>query len=978
MLKSQEIVFTSIKDDVYGGDTQQDGAATKPAPADWGTLYFSDTSNDNDSKLSYVHIRFAGASYNYGTGTATAGLTYDSAATPISHSVIEFSNGYGLQLVNASSPGITETVFVDNNNHGAWLSAASSPSFSNDVFARNNGYAVYQSASSQATYAGNLAAGNKVDGIGVTGTLSSNSTWGTNLPYVIEGAMTISINTSLTIQPDAVIKFASGAEIIVNGWLMAQGTEGHPIFFTSIRDDSIAGDTNGDGTATAPAPGNWKSIRFTATSAASALQYVIVRYGGSLSSTGALYLDSGAPGLFDHITVMGSQYRGLYCQNTSPFIELFTFTANATGLQNGTSCYMMLQNNNIYGNTSYGVYNENTNYTLSAGNNWWGQATGPTHSSNPGGTGDRISDRITYAPFATTAFLPLPGTLPQTQVSPTPTNVTGTITSSTTWALSSSPYVVTGDVTVNAGVILSIEPGVVVKFQAGKNLTINGILNAVGTPEQRIIFTSVKDDSVGGDFNQDGSATWARPNDWGQILFGNSSVDTQTKLIQTVVRFGGSTGAVQTNSASPTISDNQIVQNGTYGLRVVNVSAPKIQRNLVLDNLSGGILLETTSSPLIEGNEIWGNNGYAVYMDATCYPILTGNRAFYNDRNGVRVSGTMTFNQTWYSNLPYIVDGTITINAGSALTIQPGTVVKFLTTASRFTVNGAISADATPEENITFTSIRDDSIGGDTDNDDGAYWPLPGDWGAITYNDSSSDAQDILDYVQIRFGGSGNVSIAINSAAPVVTNSTIAFSKGNGINLGTSANPTISNNTITSCTQDGLYITGSSAPTISNNLFTRNSRYAIYFTAESKPAFFGNAAVDNTYNATAVTGTFAGSATWPNNLTYLVADNLTLPNGSDLTIQPGAVVKFLPTKGITANGRLTANGSAGSLISFTSLKDDSLGGDTNNDNNASTPTFNDWGKITFSSTSINSSITYVNIHYGGNAAVKSRSDNRHN
>ncbi len=45
------------------------------------------------------------------------------------------------------------------------------------------------------------------------------------------------------------------------------------------------------------------------------------------------------------------------------------------------------------------------------------------------------------------------------------TSVPCSIASDTTWTLSASPYVATCDVTVNAGITLTVEPGVVVKFQ---------------------------------------------------------------------------------------------------------------------------------------------------------------------------------------------------------------------------------------------------------------------------------------------------------------------------------------------------------------------------------------------------------------------------------------------------------------------------------------------------------------------------------
>ena len=93
----------------------------------------------------------------------------------------------------------------------------------------------------------------------------------------------------------------------------------------------------------------------------------------------------------------------------------------------------------------------------------------------------------------------------------TQTPVNGYISSNTIWNQAASPYIVTGNILVSYGYRLTIDAGVVVKFDRDCAIQVDGEMIAVGTELNRITFTSNQTSPLAGD--------------WAKIQFSDSSTD---------------------------------------------------------------------------------------------------------------------------------------------------------------------------------------------------------------------------------------------------------------------------------------------------------------------------------------------------------------------------------------------------------------------------------------------------------------------
>lgn len=97
----------------------------------------------------------------------------------------------------------------------------------------------------------------------ISADIVSDTVWTSeNNPYVVESRIEIVLGVTLTINPGVIVKFTDGTALNVYGDVVANGTSENKIYFTSFEDDSIGGDTNGDGADSEPYP-SW-SLNFLA------------------------------------------------------------------------------------------------------------------------------------------------------------------------------------------------------------------------------------------------------------------------------------------------------------------------------------------------------------------------------------------------------------------------------------------------------------------------------------------------------------------------------------------------------------------------------------------------------------------------------------------------------------------------------------------------------------------------------------------
>lgn len=189
-----------------------------------------------------------------------------------------------------------------------------------------------------------------------------------------------------------------------------------------------------------------------------------------------------------------------------------------------------------------------------------------------------------------------------------PTYVGGHVGTNTTWSVSSSPYVVFDNITVDQGVMLIIDSGVEVRFNYSTSLVVDGSLYAVGDPLDRILFTANKITSTR-DY-------------WAYIKFTELSDDNISKIENAKIEHAAY--GIWCSRSSPVLTGNVINEIGSRGIYLeesnssvtgnvisnvsnigidITYSEAVISKNLILD-VSNYAIVTSNSVPIIENNSI--------------------------------------------------------------------------------------------------------------------------------------------------------------------------------------------------------------------------------------------------------------------------------------------------------------------------------------------------------------------------------------
>jgi hypothetical protein len=290
-----------------------------------------------------------------------------------------------------------------------------------------------------------------------------------------------------------------------------------------------------------PAKGDWRYIGFNNSESGSIMNYCEISYGGSLGARGMVMFENASNGL-------------------------------------------IISNTTLSHSASYGFV-------------YWNNAANPQIVSCTVADCDNYPVRI----FAD-RVKDLSGSMVFTGNTPNEISVRAQAINSGTWSNFNVPYFIEGNIALNTGETLTINPGNILRFNAGRIFTVSGTLVANGTQTSRIVFTSGSPTPFNGD--------------WNRIHFNNAGPGTVLNYCD-ILYAGSAHSAIDVNNSgnNVVITNSSVRYSAIYGVYIRNGSVPKFINSVITENTGIGIFITGASgaefgSNTSEWNDIYGNGDY--------------------------------------------------------------------------------------------------------------------------------------------------------------------------------------------------------------------------------------------------------------------------------------------------------------------------------------------------------------------------------
>lgn len=324
--------------------------------------------------------------------------------------------------------------------------------------------------------------------------------------------------------------------------------------------------------------------------------------------------------------------------------------------------------------------------------------------------------------------------------------------------------------------------------------------------------------------------------------------------------------------------------------------------------------------------------------------------------NVVEVTSDITEPTTWTSDKVYVIN-TLDFGVESTLTIEAGTVIKFPTNYKFLSLygDGKILANGTSTNPIVFTSYKDDTNGGDTNEDGTSSSPASGDWSTIDLNGTTGSVFSNCKFLYGGGGSSATATLNLSAEAEATIDQCTFANNGGGQNgnffVGALNADQASNNTVITNT---TFYNNVLPLTVAAEINTDNSNS------------FSHSGNTNSYNGIFVSGNIQRNTSWEEDeVAYVItSDNMNVGIGIVLTLGNNVILKFVDDATLTLlSGESSLDNYNGSGVYYTSLKDDELLGDTNGDGTLTSPAIADWTGIFLDEWKSTGYAEWANIRY---------------